>query len=213
MKVLLTNDDGVEAIGIRILAETVRELGWDTVIVAPYKHMSGASRSRVSNSFLPWKKINSICGFDTYWLDGSPASCIVFGLTTSLFGDFDLCISGINAGENLGVGLTISGTFGAALEAISYGKKAIALSREYYKLFTNPNMWDWKPTKKSASLVLKSLVESIKEWKLANVNIPNCGASDMIHTFISKESYFYDCYNMEKQEIDSGLGFNEKKSK
>lgn len=213
MRVLLTNDDGVSAIGIKVLAETVKALGWEAVIVAPYTHMSGASRGRVSNVKLPWKKIESICDFDTYWVDGSPASCVVFGLTSSFLGKFDLCISGINSGENLGAGLTISGTFGAALEAVSYGKKAIAISREYDKQFLNSNLWDWDSTKESANIVLKKLSRSINEWNLANINIPNHATKEIIYTSISRESYFNDYYNMEEQKINSKLGFDESKLK
>ena len=213
MRVLLTNDDGVTAIGIKILAETVKELGWEAVIVAPYRHMSGASRGRVSNVKLPWKKIERICGFDTYWVDGSPASCVVFGLTNNFLGEFDLCMSGINLGENLGAGLTISGTFGAALEAVSYGKKAIAISRECDRKVSDSNLWDWDSTKESASVVLKTLFQTINEWKLANINIPNHSTKNIIYTSISRESYFEDYYNMEGLEINSKLGFDESKIK
>lgn len=208
MRVLLTNDDGFDSIGIRILAEAIKELRWDAVIVAPHNHMSGASRGRVSNLRLPWKKVERLCGFDTYWVEGSPAGCVVFGLTSSLLGKFDLCISGINAGENLGAGLTISGTFGAALEAISYGVKAIAISREYDEMFSNPNTWNWSHTRKAAVYTLSSLVETIEEWKLANVNIPNYDINRIIHTFISKESYFNDYYNIQEQTINSEMGFD-----
>lgn len=213
MRVLLTNDDGVAAIGMKILAETVKALGWEAVIVAPYTHMSGASRGRVSNVKLPWKKIEKICDFDTYWVDGSPASCVVFGLTNNFLGEFDLCISGINSGENLGAGLTISGTFGAALEAASYGKKAMAISRECDRQFLDSNLWDWNSTKESASVVLKTLSQTINEWKLANINIPNHATKNIIYTSISRESYFDDYYNMEELEINSKLGFDGSKLK
>lgn len=213
MRVLLTNDDGCRAIGLHTLAKSVRQLGWEATIVAPQNHMSGASRGRISNILLPWQKIEPICGFDSYQVDGSPASCVVFGLTSGLFSEFDLCLSGVNAGVNLGAGLTISGTFGAALEAISYNIKGIALSRENDLSNVKEESWDWISTQEAVTKTLQFLIKYENEWKLANVNIPNnvTPQTQISYTKISTESYFFDQYNIKNNKIYSNIGFDDKR--
>lgn len=213
MHILLTNDDGYDAIGLFTLAKSIYRLGWDAVIVAPKNHMSGSARGRISDIPLSWKKVQSMCGFDTYYVDGSPASCVVFALTSGLFDKFDLCLSGVNAGANLGAGLTISGTFGAALEAISYGVPGIALSRESDTGNVPVEEWDWIPIQDATIRILKCLMEHSSEWRLANINIPNMveSSTPIKFTQISTESYFDDQFNMEFSSIKSRLGFRDEK--
>ena len=213
MRVLLTNDDGYDAIGMFTLAKSIRQLGWDATIVAPKHHMSGASRGRISDILLPWQKVESICGFDTYHVDGTPASCVVFGLTSGLFSDFDLCLSGINAGVNLGAGLTISGTFGAVLEAASYNVRGIALSRENDTENILTETWDWLSTQTATTKILEFLLKYENGWRLANVNIPNnvVPQTPLTFTKISAESFFFDQYDVENARIHSGMGFDDKK--
>ena len=74
-------------------------------------------------------------GTDVYHLEATPAACVVFAAKSGILPPFDLCLSGVNAGENLGSGLTISGTFGAALEAADMGMRSIALSRHTVEPF------------------------------------------------------------------------------
>ena len=213
MRVLLTNDDGYDAIGMHTLAKSVRQLGWRATIVAPKHHMSGASRGRISDILLPWQKVKSICGFATYYVDGTPASCVVFGLTSGLFNDFDLCLSGINAGVNLGAGLTISGTFGAVLEATSYKVRGIAFSRENDTENALTETWDWLSTQNAATRILDFLLKHKNGWQLANVNIPNnvVPQTPLAFTKISTESFFFDQYDVKNTRIHSEVGFDNKK--
>jgi 5'/3'-nucleotidase SurE len=209
MNVLITNDDGYKAKGIIKLAEIIHELGWDATIVAPKKHMSGAARSRMSGVNIDWLKSDNVCGFPVYFVDGTPAACVVFALTSGLFDRFDYCISGINAGENLGSGLTISGTFGAALESADLGVKGIALSRKYEDMKTTPEDWEWNYLSKPVKDLLLKLVKSEEEWKVANVNFPNNIENyEYIKTKVSSTSYFSDRYDLETSVIRSGVGYN-----
>ena len=215
MRVLITNDDGISSIGIRTLISSVRGLGWEAVIVAPKNHMSGASRGRISNTVTNWQKVDLGYGYDSYAVDGSPAACVVFAITSGLFEKFELCISGINAGENLGSGILISGTFGAVLEAASYEVNGIALSREYdnaNNIFEDPENWDWNETGTVTRRVLETLVAS-SDWKIANVNIPAIATAKTRYnkTTISRESYFSDTYDLEKKCIISGIGYKRDK--
>jgi 5'/3'-nucleotidase SurE len=143
-------------------------------------------------------------------LDASPAACVLFALTSGVVGPFDLCVSGVNAGENLGAGLTISGTFGAALEAQVCGVRAIALSREYEDgdLTRDPLSWDWTDWASTSAEVLKwCLLQT--GWQLVNVAIPSgADAHDIASTKISRQSYFRDRYDDQAKVIVSEIGFD-----
>lgn len=210
MHILITNDDGYNAKGLEVLASVIKELNWSATIVAPKYHMSGASRSRISGKTLEWEKVKEIHGFPTYHVNGTPATCVVFALKSGIFEKFDYCLSGINAGENLGAGLTISGTFGAALEAASLGVKGIALSRKCENMAVKPERWDWSHLNQCVKNVLKDVIMLSKEWQVLNINFPNEVDEEItyLETKVSKVSYFYDIYNEEKQIILSGVGYN-----
>ena len=102
MKLLISNDDGIEARGIRVLAESMRELGTVT-IVAPDKNRSGASNSLTLDAPIRIKKLED----DVYRLSGTPTDCVHIALTGLLESDPDIVVSGINAGANLGDGIAL----------------------------------------------------------------------------------------------------------
>jgi 5'-nucleotidase len=130
--ILLTNDDGVCSPGLRAVAQAVHDLG-DLLITAPAKQQSGASRSHpfpldrtVTNTTIA---INGD-SYPAHSAQVSPATAVSLGVLQLAPRKIDLCISGINYGENIGSGVTISGTVGAAIEAACYGIPALALSVE-----------------------------------------------------------------------------------
>ncbi len=125
MKILLTNDDGYEAEGIRILFDRLQKYG-DVTLVAPHNHMSGASVSRVSwyDTKVQFHEAN------IYSVAGTPADAVHFALY-GLNMQPDLIVSGINDGHNLGHDTVYSGTVGAAMEGIKGGYKSIALSCDF----------------------------------------------------------------------------------
>ena len=125
MKILLTNDDGYNAIGIQILKEKLSKYGQVT-IVAPLTHMSGKS---VSITIGEWMKVDRI-NDDTYAVHGTPADCVSFALA-GLKEDFDLVVSGCNNGHNLSYDTLFSGTVGACLGALMGRKKCIAFSAPF----------------------------------------------------------------------------------
>lgn len=212
MHILITNDDGYSSVGIHALAEVVHNLGWRATIVAPSSHMSGASRSRRSGVPLTWTRSQHIVSFPVFHVEGTPAACVVFGLTSGLFEPFDLCISGINAGENLGASLSISGTFGAALEAASYDVRGIAISRQYESFHTEPERWDWSRVGGAALAALRSLMDCKENWRVANINLPNkINGSQPMFTKISNLSYYNDRYDESQGCIVSSIDYPTKK--
>ena len=208
MHVLITNDDGYSSSGILALSEAVSRLGWSATIVAPSNQVSGASRSRISAVPLRWARARDVFSFPVFHLEATPAACVVFGLTSGLFKPFDLCVSGINAGENLGAGLGISGTFGAAWEATSYDVRGIAISRQYELRSTEPESWDWSWTVSVAAATLTQLMENNSGWSLANINLPDhVRTKKLVYTKISSESYFYDRFDPVTGCIVSSIGY------
>ena len=165
MKILLTNDDGINSDGIQKMAACLRSVGKHKVtVVAPVQNRSAVSQAiTVINE--PVKIVN--LGEDNWSCSGTPSDCVI----AALKGDFcekpDLVLSGINQGANLGTDIIFSGTAAAARQASLYGVPAIALSLKTRELFH----WDM-----AASWVLEHLDELIEFWRentFVNVNIPN----------------------------------------
>lgn len=126
MKILITNDDGIEAEGIRALARWAKKLG-EVTVVAPKVEQSGKSHGIEFTKHFEIKKVDFIDGIEAYSVDSTPADCVRFGFM-GLSREYDLVLSGINRGVNLGADLVYSGTVGAIFEAGRLGAKGIALS-------------------------------------------------------------------------------------
>lgn len=131
MKLLVVNDDGVKAEGIKILVEKLMPYAEKIVVVAPRTEMSANSHALTIKSGLMIEKCDDIYpGVDTYSLNGTPSDCVVFAIN-ELKVDIDMVVSGINRGYNLGDDIVYSGTVAAALEGLMKGKKALAFSCKY----------------------------------------------------------------------------------
>ena len=129
MRILVTNDDGIDSIGLHVLARAMATLG-DVVVVAPDKEYSGYGAA-----FGPLHLIKpdvhraSIDGIDEVWsVTGPPALCVMFG-RLDLFGHYDLVVAGINPGANVGRSIYHSGTVGACLTARNGGVSGVAVSQ------------------------------------------------------------------------------------
>ena len=130
-RVLVTNDDGVESPGIQALAEAIRAVADEVVVVAPDGNRSGSSHATSSGTPLTVRSVRDGDRSLGYGVSGFPADAVRFGIL-ELGGDrgFDLVVSGINRGANVGTVSHLSGTVGAAMEAIYQGVPAVAVSLE-----------------------------------------------------------------------------------
>jgi 5'-nucleotidase len=131
-QILLTNDDGIQSPGLWAAAAVLSSLGY-VHVVAPRDQFSGAGRSMPSTSDgLIETRQMQVNGKDwtVYSVGGTPAQAILHAVCEILPGKPDLVVSGINYGENLGTGITVSGTVGAAMEAAAMGIPALAVSLE-----------------------------------------------------------------------------------
>jgi 5'-nucleotidase len=135
-QILLTNDDGIRSPGLWAAAAALSKLGFVTV-AAPREQSSGAGRSlpNTSDGLIQRETVN-VNGQDwvAYAVGGSPAQAVQHGLLEIMPHRPDLVVSGINYGENVATGITISGTVGAAMEAASVGIPAMAISLETDKI-------------------------------------------------------------------------------
>lgn len=166
-RVLLTNDDGIDAPGLAVLAEVARELAEEVWIVAPAHDQSGTSHSITLHAPLRLKQL----GERHFSLLGTPGDCAVMAVR-HLMRDAppDLVLSGINRGANLGVETVFSGTVGAAMTAMLLGLPAIALSQA----FSDRHEVPWDTARAHAPDVIRQLWPHMGETALClNVNFPN----------------------------------------
>lgn len=169
-RILITNDDGVAAPGLEILAKIASQLAEEVWIVAPEHDRSGAGQSISLHD--PLRVYQH--GERHFAVSGTPADCVLFAMA-EWFGETppDLVLSGINAGANIGDSVQYSGTVGAVLSAEHLGIPAIALSQA----FVNRETIDWSPVAELGEAVIRALWPSAQESKCCwNVNFPACAA-------------------------------------
>jgi 5'-nucleotidase len=131
MKVLLTNDDGIQAEGLHAIRRRLRDLdGVEVDVIAPDSNRSATARSITTRSPLWVEEIRFDDGDSGFATDGTPVDCVRFADLGLLGSKPDLIVSGINHGANLGDDITYSGTVAAALEGIVLGIPAVAMSQQ-----------------------------------------------------------------------------------
>lgn len=165
MHFLISNDDGISAIGIRVLADRMRQLGKVT-IVAPDQNRSGASNSLTLDSPIRIKEVET----DIYSVSGTPTDCVHIALTGLLAKDPHMVISGINFGANLGDDVIYSGTVAAAMEGALLGIPSIALSQHT----THIRHTKWATAEHFApDLICRLVAAGWPSNVLINVNFPD----------------------------------------
>lgn len=192
MRILITNDDGISAPGIRMLAEWARSIG-EVTVVAPKVEQSGMSHAIQFVEPIEIKQVPFMDGVEAWQMDSTPADCVRFGVL-GLHREYDLILSGINRGVNVGVDLVYSGTVAAIFEAARLGMRGIAFSTfpdsqefaskyfgEVYRFITDNGLFD------------KNLI--------FNVNIPD--EVKGMHLTYQGSQYFSDVF--EKGEGDMYL--------
>lgn len=161
-RVLLTNDDGFLAPGLRAL-RTSAETRWDVTVVAPDREQSAASHALTLNRPLRVTPVDD----STSAVDGTPTDCVMLSIMGLLDYRPDIVISGINNGANLGDDIIYSGTVAAAAEATILGIQAIAFS------FTDPVSTDYSWGAEVACIVAETvLARGLPKGVFLNVNIP-----------------------------------------
>jgi 5'-nucleotidase len=163
MQILVSNDDGIFALGINVLAATLRELAAVTII-APDRNRSGASNSLTLDAPLYIRNLEN----GDIMVAGTPTDCVHLALTGLLQKEFDMVVSGINEGANLGDDVLYSGTVAAAIEGRFLGKPAIAIS------LVGENCQHYETAAKVAQMLIQQLIrDPLPYATILNVNVPD----------------------------------------
>jgi 5'-nucleotidase len=195
MRILVTNDDGIESAGLHVLAAKIASLGHSTVVAAPDRDQSGtaASLGRIhADRHLDVRRVElpGAPGVEAFAAAATPGMCVVAG-RLGAFGDPpEVVVSGINAGLNVGRAILHSGTVGAALTAQNFGMKGLAVSVEAPDVLPagvahpgrvaprpasgdGEDPWHWHTAAEVTGQVLDLLADAPRRTML-NLNVPGC---------------------------------------
>src|SRR6478735_420660 len=168
MRILLTNDDGIYAPGLRALRPELMKIA-EVLVVAPATEQSAVGHSVTLTTPLVVQEVLDEQQRPLGWaVEGRPADCVKLALRELLKEPPDLLVSGLNAGSNAGINVLYSGTVAAAIEGAFYRRTAIAVSLEYDK-----KIYDFPTAAKCARQVIEQILATRPpEGSLFNVNIP-----------------------------------------
>jgi 5'-nucleotidase len=167
MQILLTNDDGVFAPGLRALRKELLDLG-RVAVVAPATEQSGVAHSITLLSPLVVKQVEDVDGSTLGWMvEGSPADSVKLAICELLPRPPDLIVSGINSGSNTGINVLYSGTVAAAIEGAFFKITSIAISLELAEHSNFP-----QAAQQAARVIKKILANGPATGSLFNVNLP-----------------------------------------
>jgi 5'-nucleotidase len=180
MKVLLTNDDGIQATGLNVLRRALLDVpGVELAVIAPDSNRSATARSITTRKPLWVEEVEFGDGTVGHATDGTPVDCVRFAALGLVEFEPELIVSGINQGSNLGDDITYSGTVAAALEGIVLGIPAIAVSQQAEEGavdFRSGRAWEPDDFEQAAAFTARMVQElesvPMPEGTLLNVNCP-----------------------------------------
>lgn len=185
MRILVTNDDGIDAPGLHALRQIAEALGddVDVWVVAPETNQSGAGHSLSLREPLRMRKLED----QAFAVSGTPTDCIIMGVRNVLHGHPpDLILSGVNMGQNIAEDVTYSGTIAAAFEGTHLGIRSIALSQAYG--FQGNRVARWETAIDKAPELIRDLLS--EDWPpgiLMNVNFPDRKPEEVAGTLITRQ--------------------------
>lgn len=183
--ILITNDDGITAPGIRSLVEAVKDLG-KVIVVAPDKPQSGMGHAITIGVPLRLNKVDEIVeGVESWQASGTPVDCVKLAVDKILHKKPDICLSGINHGANHSINVIYSGTMSAAMEASIEGIPSIGFSLLDYRYEA-----DFEPAKHYVHEIVKSMIQQkMDKHFLLNVNIPAVPLKDIKGIKVCRQAY------------------------
>lgn len=197
MNILITNDDGIDSEGLKILAEWATQYGQVTVVGPKVEQSAKSHAIEIKNAFEA-KKVDYLEGVEAYSIDSTPADCIRFGFD-ALNRDYNLVLSGINRGLNLGEDIGYSGTCGAIFEAGYHQTPAIAFS-------TDPTSFEEAKKQLDKCYEFIQFNNLFEYCSLFNVNIP-LNSKEILITH-QGEAYYRDKYSFEENGTVTPHGYS-----
>ena len=174
MRILLTNDDGINARGLTVLESIAGELSDDIWIVAPEIEQSGQSRALTLTQPVRTRHIEE----RTWAVAGTPSDCVLLAMENLMDGTPDLILSGVNRGQNMGEDTSFSGTVAAAMFGMQHGVRSIALSQAIN--FQARGSVPWETAEAWGAKVLRPLIEhGWADDAILNVNFPDRAPGDV----------------------------------
>ncbi len=173
MRVVLTNDDGIYAVGLRAIYRALLEAGHEVQVFAPMTEQSAVGHAITVLAPLRAKLLQEP-SFTGYGIFGTPTDCVKLGISELLDYSPDLVVSGINAGANVGPDVLYSGTVAAATEAAHLGLPAVAVS---YNSFTATDIIE--PARYAVKIIEKIPFTELPPRCVVNLNIPNCPVNEI----------------------------------
>ena len=175
MRILITNDDGIHAHGIKVLEQIARQISDDVTVVAPEMDQSGVAHSLSLNDPLRLREISP----RHFAVKGTPTDCVIMGVHR-IMADHkpDLVLSGVNVGHNMAEDVIYSGTVAGAMEGTILGITSIALSQGYAP--GGKNAIDWSAAQTHAPKVIRDVLAlDVPRDVLVNVNFPARPANEV----------------------------------
>jgi 5''/3''-nucleotidase SurE len=207
MKILVTNDDGIDTPGLWAAVKELHKVG-EVRVIAPWREQSGVGASITLRQSIKVNKVTSqLNGVEAYSVEGTPADCVIVGIRSLFSGEIDLVVSGINRGPNIGHDVFVSGTVGAALQGYLRGIPSLAISVNGYEDL------DFEASARIAALLAVRIKNGMLPRQiLLNVNLPNLPAqriSGIEITELSKQSY---CDTVERDQNSEGAYYRIKRN-
>lgn len=182
--ILITNDDGVTAPGIRNLVEAVKDLG-KIIVVAPDKAQSGMGHAITIGHPLRMDKVDIFEEVEAWQVSGTPVDCVKLAVDKILHGKPDLCLSGINHGANHSINVIYSGTMSAAMEASIESIPSIGFSLLDYSYEA-----DFTTARYYVRQIVSSLIKKkLDKHFLLNVNIPSVALELVKGVKVCRQAY------------------------
>lgn len=182
-RILLTNDDGVRARGLKSLQKIAAELSDDVWIAAPAEEQSGAGRSLTLHEPLRVRKL----GDKSFAITGTPTDAVLMGVQDLITDKKpDLVLSGVNRGGNVAEDVTFSGTVAGAMQGMQLGIPSIALSQVYSFMPDAEPRWEVCETF-GAPIIRKLLEQGWDEDVLININFPDRDPADVKEVEVTKQ--------------------------
>ncbi|MBB3999131.1 5'/3'-nucleotidase SurE [Aureimonas pseudogalii] len=199
MRILLTNDDGIHAPGLKVLERIARELSDDVWIVAPETDQSGLSHSLTLSSPLRLRQESE----KRFALTGTPTDCVIMATKRVLPGAPDLVLSGVNAGQNISDDVTYSGTVAAAIEGTLLGFRSIALSQAFRP--DRDREATWATAERHGASVIRRLIDvDVPAGTLLNVNFPAVAPDEVQGVSLTRQGKLD--YSLDVEERHDGRG-------
>jgi 5'-nucleotidase len=200
MHILLTNDDGIHARGLKILHEVLSEIA-DCLVVAPEREQSAVGHAITLTRPLMVRQVGGNGMFSGFAVTGTPADCVKIGIKELAAGPVDLVVSGINLGPNVGIDVIYSGTVSAATEAAVLGVPSVAVS-----LDSRRHDADFSFAARFArdmALYIADHRDSLAGIPL-NINIPACPESEIRSVVVTRQGRGQLLETFEKREDPRG---------